>query len=280
MARTWPIALPVAFLPAWPVVVLLLLAASGCTRTQAPPRDARFAIPPTDDGIPGAGPIRRADWFQQGWEERRTYFASRRERDRGAIVFAGDSISQRWGDDFRGLLPGCRLANRGIDGDTSRGLLYRLSEDVLSLDPSAVVVIIGSNDIEDGVSAGVPAENVRLILGALKAHSPTMRIVLGLALPSSALVSRPAAAMVELNRRITAVAAGDARVVLADTWSGLAGPDGEARPELFEDLIHPTQQGYQQLAATLWPHLSDLCAAEGGSSSPSRQRSSGRTTWR
>ena len=33
---------------------------------------SRFALPPTDDGLPGAGPIRRYDWFQKLWTERRT----------------------------------------------------------------------------------------------------------------------------------------------------------------------------------------------------------------
>jgi predicted dehydrogenase len=38
-------------------------------RTAAPDR---FAIPATDDGLPGAGPIRRYDWFQKLWRERRS----------------------------------------------------------------------------------------------------------------------------------------------------------------------------------------------------------------
>ena len=33
--------------------------------------------------------------------------------------------------------PGVKVANRGISGDTTRGVLIRLQEDVLALDPAA-----------------------------------------------------------------------------------------------------------------------------------------------
>jgi hypothetical protein len=37
-----------------------------------------FAIPATDDGLPGKGPIRRYDWFQKLWRERRAQWAKER----------------------------------------------------------------------------------------------------------------------------------------------------------------------------------------------------------
>ncbi|MCX6952837.1 MAG: G-D-S-L family lipolytic protein, partial [Verrucomicrobia bacterium] len=46
---------------------------------------SRFAIPATDDGLPGEGPIRRAEWFQKLWVERRTSFANRERNDQGAL---------------------------------------------------------------------------------------------------------------------------------------------------------------------------------------------------
>jgi acetyl esterase/lipase len=33
--------------------------------------DTKYEVPATDDGLPGAGPIRRADWFRPIWKERR-----------------------------------------------------------------------------------------------------------------------------------------------------------------------------------------------------------------
>src|SRR5512140_2782646 len=95
--------------------------------------DSRFQIPASDDGLPGAGPIRRYDWFRNLWAQRRTAWHQRLQQDQGALVFLGDSITQGWGDDMGGSFPGVKVANRGISGDTTRGVLIRLKEDVLDL---------------------------------------------------------------------------------------------------------------------------------------------------
>src|SRR5688572_24910716 len=119
----------------------LLFAAANPLFAQEKPAasQARFEIPATDDWLPGQGPIRRQDWLRKLWNERRTKWSTRAERDRNAVVFLGDSITQGWGDDFAGWFPSLKIANRGISGDTSRGVLIRLKEDVLALSPRAVV---------------------------------------------------------------------------------------------------------------------------------------------
>ena len=115
---------------------------------QDKPTSARLQLPDTDDGLPGQGPIRRYDWFRKLWSERRTKWAARVEQDRHAVVMLGDSITQGWGDDFTGWFPGIKIANRGISGDTSRSVLIRLKEDVLDLQPQAIVLLICTNDLE------------------------------------------------------------------------------------------------------------------------------------
>ena len=137
-----------------PVLLLttaLVLAFTAAAQPAAPtaPADARFQIPATDDGLPGAGPLRRADWFQKVWTERRSQWATRTAQDQQAFVFLGDSITQGWGDDIGGRFPGVKAFNRGISGDTTRGVLIRLQEDVLSLRPVGIILLIGTNDLED-----------------------------------------------------------------------------------------------------------------------------------
>src|SRR5713101_5919590 len=137
----------IRFLP----IALLFILAPPAPRAQDKPAQpaAHFQIPDSDDGLPGQGPIRRYDWFRNTWHERRTKFASRAEQDRNAVVLLGDSITQGWGDDFTAWFPGMKVANRGISGDTSRGVLIRVQEDVLALHPQAVVLLIGTNDLEE-----------------------------------------------------------------------------------------------------------------------------------
>jgi len=89
------------------------------------------------------------DWFRALWRERRLKWWNDRERDQGAVVFLGDSITQGWASLAKDF-PDLKVANRGISGDVTRGVLYRLKEDVLDLNPAAVVLLIGTNDLEDG----------------------------------------------------------------------------------------------------------------------------------
>ncbi|MEZ6040063.1 MAG: hypothetical protein R3C20_06130 [Planctomycetaceae bacterium] len=46
-----------------------------------------LALPATDDGLPGAGPIRRYDWFEKLWLNRRTDFAENAAQEKGSVVF-------------------------------------------------------------------------------------------------------------------------------------------------------------------------------------------------
>src|SRR5690349_16071944 len=160
-------------------------------RAQEKPAAARLQLPDTDEGLPGQGPIRRYDWFRKLWSERRNKWASRIEQDRGAVVMLGDSITQGWGDDFTGWFPGMKIANRGISGDTSRGVLIRLQEDVFALKPQAVVLLIGTNDLDEKAEPETIAANLKLIITELAKHDAKMPIVLCQVFPSSASMGRP-----------------------------------------------------------------------------------------
>jgi lysophospholipase L1-like esterase len=245
----------------------LLLGLAFATFGFAPPELAaqisdRFAIPATDEGLPGAGPIRRYDWFQSVWRARRSSFAQRLEADRGAVVFLGDSITQGWGGGLGAAFPGVKVANRGIDGDTSRGVLIRLKEDVLSLDPAAVVVLIGTNDLEEGATAEAIAGNLKLILSALEAHDPKMPIVLCQVMPSAASKKRSADQIKAVNALYRAAVKNDARVTLVETWPLFADAAGDAIAAEFPDLLHPNERGYAKWAAALRPIFATLGFSE------------------
>jgi lysophospholipase L1-like esterase len=242
---------------------LLLLALAGPSNAQSPsPTPDAFAIPPTDEGLPGAGPIRRYDWFQKVWSERRSQWAEQGARDRHAVVFLGDSITQGWGGGLGAAFPGVKVANRGISGDTTRGVLVRLKEDVLALDPRAVVLLIGTNDLEEGASPSVIAGNLRLILEALRAHDPKMPIILCEVFPSSASKKRPKEAIEAVNSLYREEVKGDPRVVVLPTWSLFALRTGDADPEEFPDLLHPNEAGYARWALSLRPLLKRLGLSE------------------
>ena len=214
-----------------------------------------FAIPDTDEGLPGEGPIRRYGWFKNLWERKRSGWAKKVEQDQKALVFLGDSITQGWGDNMGNSFPGVKVANRGISGDTTRGVLIRLEEDVLSLNPSGVVILIGTNDLEEKASPAVIAGNLKLILTELKKHNPKMPIILCNTFPSSASKRRPADKIKEMNQLYFAAVKGDAQITMLDTWLLFADAMGDAKKVEFPDLLHPNKLGYAKWAAALRPLL-------------------------
>ena len=239
-----------------------LASAAPSSQSPAPQARDRFAIPATDDGLPGAGPIRRYDWFQDLWRERRSEWARQVEQDQHAVVFLGDSITQGWGGGLGAAFPGVKVANRGISGDTTRGVLLRLEEDVLSLHPAAVVLLIGTNDLEEGATPEVAAGNLRLILAALKRHDARMPIVLCQVFPSSKAKKRPADQIKAENALYQAAVKNDPQVTYLETWPLFADPNGDAIPGEFPDLLHPNEAGYAKWAAALRPVFATLGLSE------------------
>jgi lysophospholipase L1-like esterase len=221
--------------------------------------DPRFEIPATDDGLPGSGPIRRYDWFKRLWQERRTKWSKQVQQDQRAVVFLGDSITQGWHDDFDGAFPELKTANRGISGDTTRGVLIRLQEDVIALNPRGVVLLIGTNDLDEvGGNPWIVASNIRLIVEQLRAHNPAMPVVICQVMPSSAQKNRPAYLIRRINQLILELTIDQPQVTVVDTWKLFAGPDNDAPASLFPDLLHPNDLGYAKWAAALRPVFATL----------------------
>src|SRR5688572_9082537 len=233
--------------------------ATAPTARPAAPKpafDPRLAIPATNHGLPGTGPIRRYDWFTRLWDERRNQWAARVQQDQRAVVFLGDSITQGWHDDFDGAFPELKTANRGINGDTTRGVLIRLQEDVIALNPRGVVMLIGTNDLDEaGGNPWVVASNIRLIVDELRTANPTMPVIICQVMPSAPEKNRPANLIRRINQLILELTADQPQVTVVDTWKLYAGPDNNAPAELFPDLLHPNNLGYAKWAAAIRPVL-------------------------
>ena len=226
---------------------------------------SRYAIPDTDNGLPGKGPIRRYDWFKELWIKKRSAWAEEVGQDQGALVFLGDSITQGWGDSMGDKFAPAKVANRGISGDTTRGVLIRMEEDVLSLNPSGVVLLIGTNDLEEGAAPDVIAANLALIIAKLKAHKASMPIVLCKVFPSADSKKRPSSLIKRINELYKKAVYGDPQVTILETWTLFANERGEAKETEFPDLLHPNGLGYAKWAGALRPVLETLHLVPSGS---------------
>ena len=219
---------------------------------------SNFDIPATNAGLPGDGPIRRYEWFSTLWKSKRSGWANDIGKDQNSLVFLGDSITQGWGPDLKKSFGDLKVANRGISGDTTRGMLIRLEEDVLSLNPSGVALLLGTNDLEESAEPPVIASNLKLIIARLKKYNPKMPIVLSLVFPSSETKKRPVEKIKELNQLYMDVVKDDSQITVVDTWTLFANAAGNAKKEEFPDLLHPNQLGYAKWSKSLIPIFATL----------------------
>ncbi len=208
---------------------------------------------PTDfNSLPGKGPATLWKGLPAVWAQREAQFAQTASQENGAVVFLGDSITQGWTSLSRDF-PDFKTANRGIGGDTTRGVLYRLNANVLSLKPKAVVLLIGTNDIGNGANPSDVADNINEIVKEMKKAYPKMPIIVCEVMPSSEKKQRPADKIKKLNSLIKKDVRWKRHVYLCDTWSIYADANGDAPQALFPDLLHPNTAGYAKWEAALKP---------------------------
>ncbi|GAA2719124.1 SGNH/GDSL hydrolase family protein [Actinocorallia aurantiaca] len=93
-----------------------------------------------------------------------------RPRSGPVVVAAGASMTQgtlgaNWVDALRDRPEhrGYAFVNAGINGDTSGDLRKRVDSDIVACGPDAVTILVGSNDVLDGV----PVADYRADLGAI-----------------------------------------------------------------------------------------------------------------
>jgi lysophospholipase L1-like esterase len=167
------------------------------------------------------------------------------------IVFFGDSITDLW--HLPEYFPGKPYINRGIGGQTTPQMLVRFRQDVISLQPHAVVILAGTNDIA-GNTGPMRLEDIEANFATFaelaKVHG--IRVVISSVLPvhnytpqSLDLFSqRPPEKIVELNRWLRGYCAATGCTFL-DYFAAMVDKNGLLKKELADDGLHPNSAGYR-----------------------------------
>lgn len=157
------------------------------------------------------------------------------------VVFIGDSITAGW--KMATSFPGKPYINRGISGESSSQMLLRFRQDVIDLQPKAVVILAGTNDIA-GNTGPMTAEQTESNLQSMAdlATANGIRVVLCSIPPSLdywwAPGKIPAPKIAVLNKWIAAYAARKGYVYV-DFYSKLKDAQGGYKPGLSRDDVHP-----------------------------------------
>lgn len=156
-------------------------------------------------------------------------------------VFIGDSITERslWNE----LFPGKLIVNRGIERDTSMGLLKRL-EGIIDLKPKQIFLMIGVNDLIYGVEREDTIENYEKIILQLIEQAPAAELFVQSVLPvEEGARDLENKAINALNERIKALANAN-QVIYIDIHSKLKNERGVLDSTYTEDGLHLTGNAY------------------------------------
>ena len=175
------------------------------------------------------------------------------QENTAGIVFLGDSITDY--ADFDALLPEHHIINRGIAGDTTSGVLKRLGE-VISLKPGKLFLLIGTNDIGDGLETAPIVRNIRQIVSRVKEKSPETRIYLQAVFPTRHIGTRPNAEITALNTSLKAVAEA-LHCTFIDLYPLLLDGEGELAEEYTVDGLHLSPAAYEVWMKFILPYLSE-----------------------
>ena len=191
------------------------------------------------------------------------------------VLFMGDSITDFWRDAGRGDVPNppragkavfdryygaMKVANFGISGDTTQGVLYRLqSGEGQGFKPKAIMLMIGTNNTGRN-SAPEIAEGIGAVVLEMRKDFPDARILLLAVFPRGNPGDPARATIAEINQKIAKLDDGK-NVFYLDIGNKFLNADSVITTDIMNDRLHPTEKGYEIWAEAVKEPLAKLMAA-------------------
>jgi lysophospholipase L1-like esterase len=192
------------------------------------------------------------DWNQLGRYHDDNLRLQNLPKEPSRAVFFGDSITDIW--KLPQYFPEKPYVNRGISGQTTPQMLVRIYPDVIHLNPAALVILAGTNDIARNTgpqSAEMIQDNFRAMAELAQKHN--IAVVLCSLLPISDYTARkqslqrPPADILLLNDWLKKYAE-EIHAVYVDYFTALVDSSGFLKEGLSNDGLHPNEKGYAIMA--------------------------------
>lgn len=164
------------------------------------------------------------------------------------VVFMGNSITEGWKRIRPQYFQNNPYVNRGISGQTTPQMLLRFKQDVIDLNPTAVVILAGINDIAGNTGPSTQkmiTDNIFSMAELAKAHG--IKVLICSVLPAADFPWRPgmepAPKVVELNNALKAYSK-ENKITYVDYFSAMVNDGNGLKDELGTDGVHPNEAGY------------------------------------
>jgi len=208
--------------------------------------------------------------FPTNWMSLHENFVARAKQGGVDLLFLGDSITAGWLWDKGGLnvwnkyYAPRRAAEFGIGYDRSQNALWRIEHGELDgIKPRVVVLLIGTNNAgnEDN---GKPRnttpeiiEGVTIVVKELRVRLPESKILLLGIFPRGETNDPVRVQVKEINSEIAALDDRE-KIRFLDIGDKFLGPDGTLSRDIFPDLLHPNEKGYQIWADAMEGALAEM----------------------
>lgn len=176
---------------------------------------------------------------------------------KGQIVFIGDSITDLYVlEDHYADLP-LECYNRGISGDSTTGVLNRIKISLYDIEPSIVVLMIGTNDINGGLREDVIIDRYTHIVDGIYANLPGVELYCMSIIPqnsqleeyTSIRIDHTTPKIMSVNEKIRQLAE-EKRATYLDLFTLVADDNNHLIRDCSDDGIHLNHAGL-----TVWTNL-------------------------
>lgn len=157
------------------------------------------------------------------------------------IVFVGDSITAR--GEWQEFFPEQVVLNRGIDSDVTEGVRNRLSV-IIETQPEKIFLMIGINDLKQGISSETTLEYYEQILEQLSSSLPDCEIYVQSILPVSSSTGISNRDVQDLNVSIQKLAE-ECNITYIDLYSFLVDEHNDLPKAYSADGVHMTGDAYK-----------------------------------
>ena len=174
------------------------------------------------------------------------------------VVFLGNSITEGWIKTDSTFFAQNNFIGRGISGQTSPQLLLRFRQDVIELNPAAVVIHIGTNDVAENTGPYDPKYTMGNIQSMVElARVNNIKVILASVLPATKFewnrkLGDRSAMILDLNQRLKTYAEME-NIPYVDYHSAMTNDQNGMDPEIAADGVHPTEKGFEIMKKLLLP---------------------------
>ena len=183
--------------------------------------------------------------------KRKNYIKLNKDCKKNQIVLFGDSITEFFDEHLLDGKSELEIYNRGISGDTSDRLLERLEENVLSIEPAQIILLIGTNDFGIGANVDYVFGNITKAVERIKEALPGCETVLQCIYPVNPEIHECAPTRNEYikltNERLRAYAKKNG-IKLLDLTEFLSDEKGNFSVKYSDDGLHPSDAGNKAIA--------------------------------